>query len=490
MKNSSRALLAVVLLAGFPVLVLVIVAAIVAIEVWAIRDSPSIGLRLAIIAVPAVYVLLQALFTIERSHDDGVSGLPVTPEAQPELWALVRELADAVGTRPPDEIYLVPQVNAAVNEQTRWLGLQVTRRRLFIGAQLFAGLRIDQFRAVLGHELAHYSNRDTRFGGATYRGRQTIGRVVNGLNGTSWFGRMLRSLFHAYAKLYFAVSMRVSRDQELAADAAAARVAGTAAASSALREIEALALSWRFFLNTYATMGWTAGYVPARLAEGYRQLLADDSRAAEIDEVRRNPPEHEVSRYDSHPATLERIAVLEAAPVVPVAEGGERSATEILHNASVTLDEALLTGLSTEARRKKPTDWPTLADAATRHQFSENATKILSGRSLHSLLDALDAGRLEDLADPGLKVPAGAGARARRELLGQSVRERLSTVVISELATAGLAHWTLSWSGPAELALDEPYADSLDPALDAAVTGDTTGLRALLPAAEPDPIVS
>ncbi|WP_326566852.1 M48 family metalloprotease [Amycolatopsis rhabdoformis] len=490
MKNSSRALLAVVLLAGFPVLVLAIIAALVVLEIYAFRDRPTIGLRLGIITVPVIYVLLQALFTIERSGDDEVSGLPVTPAEQPELWALVRELAATVGTRPPDAIYLVPQVNAAVQEQTRWLGLQVKSRRLFIGAQLFAGLRTDQFRAVVGHELAHYSNRDTRFAGATYRGRQTIGRVVNGLNGSTWFGRMLQKLFHAYAKLYFAVSMRVSRGQELAADVAAAQVAGTAAATSALREVEALDVVWRFFLNSYATLGWKAGYLPARLAEGYRHLLADGGRAEEIDEVRRNPPKHKSSPYDSHPPTLERIAVLEAAPAVPVTPGGERPATEILREAAKTLDATLLTGLSTEARRKKPVDWETLVDASTRHQFGEDAAKILRNRKLPDLLDALDAGRLDELADPAVKVPTGAGARARRELLAGSVRTRLSTVVISDLAAAGHAKWALSWSGPAELALDAPYDEALEPALDAAVTGDTSGLRALLPAAEPDPIPS
>ncbi|MGW4488581.1 M48 family metalloprotease [Amycolatopsis sp. NPDC004368] len=490
MKNSLRALLAVVLLAGFPVLVLAIIAALVALEIYAIQDRPAIGLRLAIIAVPVVYVLLQALFTLERTTDDEISGRPATPEAQPELWALVRELADAVGTRAPDEIYLVPHVNAGVEERTRWLGLQVTRRRLYIGAQLFAGLRTDQFRSVLGHELAHYSNRDTRFADVTYRGRQTIGRVVNGLNGSTWFGRMLRVLFHAYAKLYFVVSMRVSRDHELAADAAAARVAGTAAATSALREVEALDVVWRYFLNTYATMGWKAGYLPARLAEGYGHLLADNSRAEEIDEVRRNPPEHKTSPYDSHPATLERIAVLEAGPVVPVTEGGERPAAEILRDATKTLDATLLTGLSAEARRKKPVDWETLVDTSVRHRFGEDAGKVLRGRSLEDLLDLVDSGKLEELADPDLKVPAGAGARARRELLGDSARRRLSTVVISNLATAGHAKWTLSWSGPAEQKLAAPYDEALEPALDAAVAGDTTGLRALLPAADPDPIHS
>ncbi|MFI5607180.1 M48 family metalloprotease [Amycolatopsis sp. NPDC051903] len=485
MKNSSRALLSVVLLAGFPVLVLVIVAAIVALEIYAVQDRPATGLRLAIFAVPAVYVLLQALFTIERARDDDVSGLPLTPEAQPELWAVVRELADAVGTRPPDEIYLVPEVNAAVQEQTRWLGLRVKRRRMFIGAQLFAGLRADQLRSVLGHELGHYSNRDTRFGGATYRGRQAIGRVVSGLTNTGGLGRYLHPLLNGYAKLYFTVSMRVSRDQELAADAAAARVAGTTAATSALREIEALAVLWRFFLTTYATMGWRAGYVPARLAEGYRQLLADEHRAEELAEVRRNPPQHEVSRYDSHPATPERIAVLEAAPRVPVLPGGARPAAAILRNAEAVLDAAMLTGLSDEARKKQRTDWQTLVDVSMRNEFFENAGKIAHGRSISSLLDALDAGRLEELADPAVKVPAGAGPRARRELLGASAHARLSTVVTSALAGSGAARWQLSWSGPAELLLAEPFATSLTPALDAAVAGNTGALRALLAVTNP-----
>ncbi|WP_432848505.1 M48 family metallopeptidase [Amycolatopsis sp. CA-161197] len=485
MKNSSRALLAVVLLAGFPVLVLVIVAALVALEIYAFSDSPSIGVRLAFFAVPAIYVLLQALFTIERGRDDEVSGLPLTREAQPELWALVRELAEAVDTRPPDEIYLIPQVNASVYEQTRWLGLRVTRRRMFIGAQLFAGLRIDQLRSVLGHELAHYSNRDTRFADVTYRGRQAIGRVVDGLADANGLGWLLRPLFNGYTKLYFTVSMRVSRDHELAADAAAARVAGTAAATSALRESEALEVLWQFYLDTYVGMGWRAGYLPDRLADGFRQLLADEHRVEELAEVRRNPPPQKVSPFDRHPATPARIAVLEAAPEVPVLPGGERPATRILRDADTVLDAAMLTGLSAEARSKQRTDWQTLVDISMRHQLRKATDKILRSRSVTDLLDALDAGKLEDVADSDVKVPPNAGPRARRELLGASARANLSIVVTSALAAAKAARWELSWSGPAKLVLTEPYAESLTPALDAAVAGDTGALRTLLAVTEP-----
>ncbi|WAL68728.1 M48 family metalloprotease [Amycolatopsis cynarae] len=481
MNNSFRAWLAVALLAGFPLLVLLVIAAIVAIELYALREGPVAALRVGIVAVPALVVLIRALLTIEQSRGDADPGLALTPEDQPELWALVRKIADEVGTRPPDEIRIIPQVNAAVHERTRWLGLRVSRRRLYIGAQLFAGLRQDQLCAVLGHEFAHYSNRDTRFSGATYRGRQAIAHVVTGLADGNTFARILRGGFQGYAKLYFTVSMRVCRTQELAADAAAARVGGTAAAVGALREIEALDVAWRFFLNTYAMIGWAAGYLPARLAEGYRALLADPIRSMEIDEVRRNPPDGKTSRYDSHPATLERIRLLESAPVAPPRPGGERPASEILRHSFETLDAALLTGLSDQAQMKRRTDWQTLVYLGSRHDVAEAAAKILGGRTVGEALALLDAAQFEPLADPDLTFPPGAGPRARRELLAGSVRTRLSIVARVAFADAGVARWLLSWSGPAEFVLEEPYHNALGSALDAATAGrpDTKPLRDL-----------
>ncbi|MET9265567.1 M48 family metalloprotease [Amycolatopsis sp. NPDC004079] len=477
MKNSSRALLAVLLLAGFPVLVLAVAGAMIWLEIAAYQHSPLTAGRLGFLVAPVLYVLFTALLTFERTRDDDVPGLPVTPGEQPELWAAVRELAQEIGTRPPDEIYLIPQVNASVYEQTHWLGLRVRRRRMFIGAQLFAGMRVSQLRAILGHELGHYSNRHTRFAGATYRGRQTIGRVLNGLDST-WSARMLRPVFSAYAALYFRVSMSVNRQQELAADAASARVAGSTAAATALREVEVLDTAWRLFLSKYATIAWSAGYLPQRMAEGYQLLLADEKRAKKLASVRKNPPSEPTSQYDSHPPTSERIALLEAAPDVPVPPGGERQATDLLRNGTALLEAVLATGFTAGASSKKKLDWASLVDVGMRNSNQVEALRIRRSRSLDELLDLLDAGRLEDIAGPN--APATAGARAKRELYRPQVHSRLSIVVHAQLAKADAAHWELSWSGPAKLVLAEPYATELDPAVSAAIDGDTAPLRALL----------
>lgn len=486
MKTSWRALLAVALLAGFPALVFLVVGGLAVTEYYFFRHHSGIlAIKLAIVAVPVSYALLKALFAIERTRGDAVPGVPVTRADEPALWALVEELATAVGTRPPDTITLVSEVNAGVRERTGWLGLRVFRREMFIGAQLLAGLRHDQLCALLGHELGHYSNRDTRLAALTYRGRRSIERALAGLGGDGWFEGLVRRLFVLYAKLYFAVSAAVCRRQELAADAAAARVAGTAAMTGALREVEVLDVAWDFYFDRYVAIGWDAGYLPDRLAGGFAELLADTARAEEFGRLRQHPPAKEESRYATHPPTPDRIAALEALPEVPGRPGGDHPASEVLRDATATLEAAMTSDFSDKAKLKRRTDWNRLVDLGVRHTVTREARVILGpGGTIAQALDRIDAGRAADLADPERKPPASAGPRAQREFAAPSVRERLSTVVQSYLAEAEVAHWKLSWSGPPEFIVDEPHGSELTAALDAAAATDhdTAPLRRLLAA--------
>ncbi|MEV7093648.1 M48 family metallopeptidase [Amycolatopsis sp. NPDC051045] len=492
MKTSWRALVAVALLAGFPGLVFLVVGGLAVTEYYFFQHSGLLAIKLGIVAVPVSFALLKALFSIERTRGGDLPGVPVTPDGQPGLWALVRELADAVGTRPPDAITLVSDVNAGVRERTGWLGLRVRRREMFIGAQLLAGLRHDQLRALLGHELAHYTNRDTRLAGLTYRGHRSVEKALAGLGGDGWFEGLVRKLFVLYAKLYFSVSAAVCRRQELAADAASARLAGTAAATSALREVEALDVAWKYYVDHYLLIGWHAGYLPDRPAGGFRSLLADAERAEQIDEIRRNLPEEEASRYDTHPPTPERIAALEALPEVPGRADGDRPASDVLRDADATLDAALFADLADEAAAKRRTDWDSLVDLGFRHAATKVATAFLAGRTLEDALALIDAGHASEFADPECRPPASAGPRARREFVVASVRENLSTMVAAALAEAGVAHWKLSWSGPAELVVDEPHGRELTAALDAAAAADpdTAPLRRLLATAGALPVPS
>ncbi|MER7191333.1 M48 family metallopeptidase [Streptomyces flaveolus] len=91
-----------------------------------------------------------------RLPDDG----PVLLRADaPELFALVDEVAGAVGTRSVDAVAVDGSVNAAVTTY----GVR-GRRLLVLGMPLWEVLTPEERIALLGHELAHDANGDTRNG--------------------------------------------------------------------------------------------------------------------------------------------------------------------------------------------------------------------------------------------------------------------------------------------------------------------------------------
>jgi hypothetical protein len=107
MKTSYRAAIAVAMLAGFPVLVLGVCAGMVLLILRNIANSVSFAVCAIVVTVPLIFTLLFGLISVERPDLGRVPELPVSPEEQPRLWALVRELAKVADTRPPDEICLV-----------------------------------------------------------------------------------------------------------------------------------------------------------------------------------------------------------------------------------------------------------------------------------------------------------------------------------------------------------------------------------------------
>jgi len=193
----------------------------------------------------------------QRSHPSAL--VPLTRADAPALWRLVDELAAAAATRPPDEIILIPQVNAAVSERTVLMGLISRRRYLYIGLPLLMTLTVAQVRAVLGHEFGHYSGRHTRLSAISYRGGLVIAQTVTSMSRRNVAGWM----FRAYARLYWIAQSSVRRLQEREADLLAAQVGGREAARSALIEVEVIGQAFAFFLEQYVRLGMGSG-LPSR----------------------------------------------------------------------------------------------------------------------------------------------------------------------------------------------------------------------------------
>ena len=294
----ARAALAIALLVGFYLLAFGIVAVFVALVVGAFSNGIPLGW--AFPATLTIIAILRGVFFLERG-DGKPLGIPIDGRTEPRLKALVGEVAEAMGTKPPDEVYLIPDVNAFVYEHGRLLGLIRTKRVMGIGLALIDVVRVDQLRAILAHEFGHYVGGDTHLGGVIYRARSSLGRTVENLK-----AGVLRSLFLAYARLFLKLTQKISRDQELAADAAAVRVGGREAHGSALRTVVGSGAAFDAFMEEFVVPLWQQGRFPDNLYSGFRSFVADPDRRAQVSGYVDVVSERE-DEYGSHPSLGRRL---------------------------------------------------------------------------------------------------------------------------------------------------------------------------------------
>ncbi|GLW05695.1 Zn-dependent protease [Microtetraspora sp. NBRC 13810] len=474
MTTALRAALAFALLSGFYVLVGLVLAAAVFLDVYLLVDFHVRGLQVAALLTLAAVALVRALWMVSRRTSDEQPGVAVERWQEPELWRTVEELAQRVRTAPPNEIRLVAEVNAAVSEDTRLLGLVTTGRRMYIGLPLLQILTVDEMRAVLGHELGHYSGAHTRLGAPVYRGRVSLIATVQGLRGHP----ILQRVFYAYAKLYLRISQAVSRRQELEADEFAVAIAGRDAMAGALRKIRSTALAWDLFTDSYLSMAGAGGNRPAQIMAGFHALLSDPARQAELAKAGEQP--RPTSPYDSHPGLEERLAAIALLPE-PGHPPDRRAATALLVDPGVAAAAVENTMWTQEAlTRLRPVSWEDLV-----------AFGMYTARNAEALYDLSAAGqRVVGAALPYLDAAFEAIHRGQQGALEHELRQLgwqpsdtllagvLGQALEAVLIEHGQARWTLSWSGPARLL----YGDGEEVALSqyaAKVAADPTAVPGL-----------
>lgn len=538
MGATLRAVRALVLLAGFYLLGVILLAALAGADYLLYLHAPSgVAIKLYVVSVLLALPLIRGLFMLRTPKAEERPGLPVTEADEPELWRTVRELADRVGTRAPSRIVLTPEVNAAVSEDARLLGLLPGPRRLYLGVPLLQGLTEAQLRAVLAHELGHYSNSDTRLAAITARGRAQVLRTIDNFEEradktagreqarqekknakaaakgkktkeidtrhSGFTYRMMARIYVAYANLYFRATLAGSRREEYAADAAAARIAGRDATASALREIPALSAAFGFYMNSYATLGSEARLLPPRgeFFGGFGRMLT--ARQLELVGLRTDLPTEPSSPYDSHPPIADRVERIEAMPADGRADEARGAALTLLADPERTLaalEDAVLT--DEVLRFRRTADWQELLDGSMAADFASLDTALHRALAMYTkehptlpgLLKVIDDGQLWQLARrlPVSDQAAEAKGRAFREFVRPALADGVQRMVLAELSAHSRLRWEFSWSDAAVVRLppapDGSEAD-LGAAIEAAVADhpDTGPLRALLPSAPHGP---
>jgi hypothetical protein len=315
---------------------------------------------------------------------------------------------------------------------------------------------------------------------------------------------LVGNLYVRYARLYMRASQSVARRQELAADRAAALSVGRDATANALREVPVLHTAFGLYVEQYATIGVPFSLLPptGEFYGGFRRLLAEPERAAELAGMRAELPEEERTPYDSHPPLADRVRLIEALPDDGRTDDPSAPpAFTLLRDQAAVLagvEAATLTGESAAMRRLdwdelvQSAGWSAATKAAEPLRKAVFAVRPGAGGNLPTIdetLDVVDEGLLWTAVADRFPAPAARSTgRPAHDVLAPAVRDGLTALVHLSLAHAGHAHWRLSWStAPAHFTLPASWPEgALDRALDAAVAGipETAPLRALLAEAD------
>ena len=202
---------------------------------WSRR--PVIGLLAVFVILPLMRSTLNAIRAcFSRTHVP--AGIALDRGEGRGLFELVEGIRRAVDAPPVDSIVVTGGFDASAVTVRSWWQMR-RHRSLVLGLPALTTLSLDELRAVIAHELAHYAGAHDAFASWVYRTRRSWLELRNSLD------RRLATPVYVYWLLYWYVprldraAAEVSRRHELVADRVAAQVAGSRAAADALVAFEA-----------------------------------------------------------------------------------------------------------------------------------------------------------------------------------------------------------------------------------------------------------
>jgi heat shock protein HtpX len=306
---AGRVVIAIALLIGFYLLALTLAGGLLLLPYLEWTSEGRLNFLVFLGAVGGAAILWSILPRRARFTKPGPTlDLSDVPRLAKEVYGVV----DGTGQPPPEEVYLVPELNAWVGERGRLLGFH-RRRVMGLGLPLLQALTVDQFRAVLAHEYGHFYGGDTHLGPWVYRTRATIGRTIVTLEAVRSIHRLLWLLhkpFLWYGKMYLRITLSISRMQEFTADELASRLVGPGPLIEVLRSLAPLSRAHEVYWNADVVPLLASGFRPP-LGEGFARFLSSPEIRQQIagagdKELR----ERRAGPYDSHPTPRERIAAL------------------------------------------------------------------------------------------------------------------------------------------------------------------------------------
>ena len=263
-------------------------------------------LLLGLGALITVYQMIRSLF-VKREQED--PGRPLREEEAPGLWAVAREVAAGVGTRPVDEIRVTPGTDLAVYERGsyRERSQDQAARVLILGVGVLNGFRLNAFRSVLAHEYGHFSHRDTAGGDVALRVNTDMLNFAYAMarGGQAVWYNLAYQFLRVYHFLFRRISHGATRLQEMLADRVAVYNYGARAFEEGLSHVVYRGIEFDHLATREINEALGARRAVANL---YDLPEAKGGEAERDVEAAFNEALHrETSEDDTHPSPAERF---------------------------------------------------------------------------------------------------------------------------------------------------------------------------------------
>jgi Zn-dependent protease with chaperone function len=422
-ERASTVRLALLILEGYLYLAVVagvFVGAIVFLAWGLLTRRPLIALVAIAIGVPLVVITASTIRSLLFRLPEP-DGIPVTANDAPALHAVVNELARQLDARPVHHILIDARCNASALQVPR-AGPFWPRNTLLLGYPLFAMISGDQLRAVIAHEVSHFSRGHGRMSAWAYRSRLSWTRLMQTLDARGATPAHAYWLFRWYAPRLRRLSSAIALQHEADADRCAVAVVGSKSTAEALVALEVGAsllepTFWRAVFDRveheqepprpFAAMGRQLWDAVASSAEGTLERLLEDT----------NSPD------DTHPCLSERLHAIGEQARLPAIDGpraGEAYLGPHMRVVAAALDAQWLAVHAEEWRRRHhevQTDRRHLDELAARERLTPD--ELFTRGQLIERLDGPDDA-LPHYRNALAQGHAGAMLAAGRILLDQN----------------------------------------------------------------------
>jgi Zn-dependent protease with chaperone function/tetratricopeptide (TPR) repeat protein len=253
-------------------------------------------------AIVTVYKMIRSLFIKIKSEDPGRS---LQEDEAPALWALAREVAQTVDTRPVDEIRVTPGTEMAVYERGSFRERVQDRahRILILGVGTLNGFNQNAFRAVLAHEYGHFRHRDTAGGDVAIRVNNDMMKFAVALieSGHAVPWNVAFQFLRVYHFIFTRISHGATRLQEVLADRVAASKYSAEAFEQGLTHVIRRNVEFEDVTYWEVTNATKARRDVQNL---YELKVSEEKRIEEKLQEAINRP---TSEDDTHPSPIERF---------------------------------------------------------------------------------------------------------------------------------------------------------------------------------------